>query len=339
MVLVPLKHVHVVRPKLASGRRAEYHYAWKGKGAPRLPGQPGSDEYVAAYQAAHAVRKQPTTGTMYELITAFRASPEFAKLKPATKRAYLTYLDLIEARWRNLPIAALNEVGVRRHFIAWRNEMATTPRKADYAVGTLKRLLAWSVAEVRIQHNHAAPIGRLHSADRSDSIWTDEEMDRLGAHASPELMWAVRLASFTGLRQGDLIRLTWTNYDGASFALRTSKRGKSVLIPATAGCRALVKEIAKRQATILTTSRGHRPWTADGLRSSFGKACAEAQIDRTFHDLRRTAATRLVAEGHPSSAVAMMMGWEEEAVESLKRKYVSRAAVVESMLARVAEND
>lgn len=338
MVKVQLKHVHIVRTRLADGRRAEYHYAWKGKGAPRLQGAPGSPEYMASYHAAHASRKQPTTGAFLDLIVAFKASPEFEGLSPHTDRAYRRYLDQIQAEFGDLPLDALDDPEVRKEFIRWRNTMRDRPRTADYAVGTLKRLLAWAVAEVRIGTNQAEPIGRLHSVDRSDSIWTPAEMKALKARATDELQWAVELAMHTGLRQGDLVRLPWSAYDGESFTCRPSKSkrfGREVIIPATLDCRRLMAHIPKRGPVILTTSRGKRPWTTDGLRSSFGKACDDAGIERTFHDLRRTAATNLLKAGLDASTVALVMGWEEDAVEGLKRKYVSRSAVVKAALAKL----
>lgn len=335
MVKVQLRRVHVVRTKLADGRRAEYHYAWKGKGAPRLTGEPGSPEYVASYHAAHAKRKQPTTGTMLELIAAFKASPEFEKLSGHTDRAYRRYLDQIQAEFGDLPLEALEDPEVRKDFIRWRNTMRDRPRTADYAVGTLKRLLKWGVEEVRIKSNQAEPIGRLHSVDRSESIWEESDLKAFKAQASPELAWAVELAMYTGLRQGDLVRLPWSAFDGESFLYRTSKRNKTVVIPATKACVALMTRIEKRGPVILTTQRGKRPWTTDGLRSSFAKACDDAKVDRTFHDLRRTAATNLLRAGLEASPVAMIMGWEEEAVEALKRKYVSRSAVAKAALAKL----
>lgn len=244
-------------------------------------------------------------------------------------------VSAIEAEFHDLPIDALNERGVVDHFYRWRDGMAKTPRHADYAVAVLKRLLAWSMKRGKIAVNHAEAIERLHRSDRSESIWAADDFKALRPHASKELWWAVRLAAFTGLRQGDLIGLTWTHYDGESFQVRTSKSGRFVTIPATVACQALMKEVAKRQVTILTTSRGKRPWTADGLRSSFRKACLDAGIKRTFHDLRRTAATHLVASGLDAGGVALIMGWSEDAVESLKRRYVSRSAVVRSMLEKI----
>lgn len=333
MVSVVLKGVHVVRAKLASGKTAEYHYAWKG--GPRLKGAPGSPEYVCAYQDAHAARKKPQTGSLLDVLAVFRASAEFEQLSGHTQRAYRRHLDQIQSKFGDMPLKAVEDRRVRRLFYAWRDTMSATPRTADYAMGTLKRLLDFAEERGFIAQSPIERVRRLHRVDRSESIWTADDVAAFRKTASKELSWAVELGLLTGLRQSDLIRLTWGNFDApsASFQARTSKTGKVVTIPATQACKALLKRIERRHLVILTTERGKRPWTADGLRSSFGKACEKAGVSRTFHDLRRTAATNLVAAGIPSTQVAMAMGWEEEAIESLKRRYVSRPAVVAAMLA------
>lgn len=328
MVVVRLKHVHVVK----SGGR-EYHYAWRG--GPRLKGAPGSAEYIASFNAAHATRKEPLRGTFKEVLTKYRASPAFTKLGAHTKRAYETHLSAIEAKWGSMPLLALDDPKVRRHFISWRDSLADKPRTADMAIGVLKRVLSWAEESVYVTSNQAKPIGRLHRADKADAIWSPDDLAAFLEHASKEVAWAVELALFTGLRQSDLIRLAWNHREGDAFSYRTSKRGRTVTIPVTAGCEALLKRIEKRGPVILTTERGKRPWTADGLRSSFGKVCKDAGVKRTFHDLRRTAATGLVAAGLDASQVATMMGWSEADVEAMKRKYVSRAAVVTAMLAKL----
>lgn len=335
MVTVMLKHVHAVTVRLASGRVVEYHYAWKGKGAPRLLGAPGSPEYIASYQAAHSGRKQPKTGTFLEVIAAFKASADFTTLGDHTQRAYRRHLDQIQAKFGDLPLKALDDPKVRRHFLQWRDKMAGTPRTADMATGTLKRLLGWAVERVYIETNQAEPIKRLHRSNRSDSIWTPDEMARFVAVASKELRWAVGLAVHTGLRQGDLIKLPWGSYDGGSFTIRTAKTDRRVIVPASDACRALMAGIEKRHLVILTTTRGKRPWTADGLRSSFGKACDDAKVSKTFHDLRRTAATNLLVAGIPAPQVAMIMGWAQDEVDALQRLYVSRGAVVASILEKL----
>jgi integrase len=328
MVTVRLKGVHVVK----SGAR-EYHYAWRG--GPRLSDEPGSPAYMQAFQAAHAARKAPVTGTLKEVLTRYRASPSFTKLGVHTKRAYEKHLNTIEAKWGTMPLVALDDPNVRKRFLAWRDSMADTPRTADMAIGVLKRLLGWAEERVYVTSNQAEPIGRLHRADKSDAIWTADDVTAFLKHASKELAWAVELALHTGLRQGDLIRLAWNHREGDAFGYRTSKRQRFVTIPITPACSGLLGRIEKRGPVILTTQRGKRPWTADGLRSSFGKACDDAGVKRTFHDLRRTAATNLVAAGLDSGQVASIMGWSEADVEAMKRKYVSRAAVVAAVLAKL----
>lgn len=328
MVTVRLKHIHTVK---AGGRT--YHYAWRG--GPRLQGEPGSPEFIASFNAAHATRKAPLKGTFKEVLTRYRASPAFTRLGPHTTRAYEKHLNTLDAKWGTMPLAALDDPLVRRKFVAWQDSMAANPRTADMAIGVLKRVLGWAEERVFVTSNQAAPIARLHRADKADAIWTADDVAAFLKVASKELTWAVELALHTGLRQSDLIRLAWNHRDGQAFGYRTSKRGRFVTIPITPGCEALLGRIERRGPVILSTSRGKRPWTADGLRSSFGKACTDAGVKRTFHDLRRTACTVLVAAGLENTVVASIMGWSEDDVEAMKRKYVSRAAVVSAVLAKL----
>jgi hypothetical protein len=44
--------VHVMRRRLADGSYRTHYYAWRGKGAPRLDGEPGSPEFIASYERA-----------------------------------------------------------------------------------------------------------------------------------------------------------------------------------------------------------------------------------------------------------------------------------------------
>jgi integrase len=57
--------------------------------------------------------------------------------------------------------------------------------------------------------------GRLYAADRGDKIWTEADVARLLAAASREMELALILALWTGQRQGDLLTLPWSAYDGS----------------------------------------------------------------------------------------------------------------------------
>ena len=90
--------------------------------------------------------------------------------------------------------------------------------------------------------------------------------------------------------------MLWSAYDGSFIKLRQSKTGVRVTIPVGAPLK-LALDAAKASrgnaTTILVTSEG-TPWTGDGFRSSWRKACIKAGVmDLTFHDLRGSAITRL----------------------------------------------
>ena len=64
-----------------------------------------------------------------------------------------------------------------------------------------------------------------------------------------------------------------------------------------------------KRSTLILTSTDNKPWTADGFRSSWRKACAAAGIvGLTFHDLRGTAVTRLAVAGCTEAEIAAITG-------------------------------
>src|SRR5262252_4162947 len=85
---------------------------------------------------------------------------------------------------------------------------------------------------------------------------------------------------------------------------------------------------------VLTNSRG-RPWKANGFGTAFDRAKIAAGMserDLHFHDLRGTAATRFYVAGLPERAIADIMGWEEDHVSSIIRRYVDRTAAIKDVI-------
>jgi integrase len=163
------------------------------------------------------------------LIAEFKALPEFRRLSPSSVRSYLFYIKLIEDEFGDLPLAALADRRVRGEFKNWRDRFANTPRKADYAWSILARILAFSKDRGLIASNPCERGGRLYSPDRTDKVWRDEDVAAFLAIANSELALAMILALWTGQRQGDLLRLSWSAYDGAHIRLRQSKTGAVVM--------------------------------------------------------------------------------------------------------------
>ena len=116
------------------------------------------------------------------------------------------------------------------------------------------------------------------------------------------------LALWTGQRQGDLLRLPWSAFDGSHIRFQQSKTGRRIVIPAGEPLRVLLNRTERRSPLILTNKRG-KPWTPDGFRTSWGKACAKAEIKGlTFHDLRGSAVVQLALADATVPQIATFTG-------------------------------
>jgi integrase len=303
---VRLKGLNRVRKRLADGRTVTYYYAWKG--GPPLPGRPGSPEFVDAYNKAISRKVLPQQGVILSVLRDFQNSQDFLGLAPRTRSDYIA-IRLIEKKFGDFPLAALADRRSRGVFMAWRDQLATTSRRqADYAWVVLARVLSWALDRGIIMANPCEKGGRLYRGSRADKIWTAADETAFLSRAPQHLGLALLLALWTGQRQGDLLRLPWSAYDGTHIRLRQGKTGARVVIPVGAPLKAALDDTPKRSTVILVSS-DNKPWTEDGFRSSWRKACATAGITGvTFHDLRGTAVTRLAIAGCTEAEISAITG-------------------------------
>jgi integrase len=326
-----LPGVATASKRLADGTRRKYYYAWRGgpmlKGEDDTPLLPNDPQFAVAYAAAHAERKKPATGNLFSLIAAYRVSTEFTGRAEVTKKAYRRYLKMIEEEFGTMPLTVVQDRRARGKFKEWRDGMATNPRKADLAWSVLARVLAVAKDRGAIAVNVCERGGRLYEADRAEIIWLPAHITAFCAVASPELQFALLIALWTGQRQGDLIKITWPQYDGTQIRLRQGKRKARVLIPVGGPLKTALdaRRPEKPEGPILRNTFG-KPWTSDGFRASWGKAFDRAKlgdVDLHFHDLRGTAVTRLALASCTVPQIAAITGHSPRDVdEILKAHYL-----------------
>jgi integrase len=333
MVKVKLKGLAKVRAK---GRT--YYYAWRC--GPRLRGKPGSPEFMASYHEAYENRRTPDIARFRSLVTLYKASNDYENLAESTKRNWAPWLDRIADYFGDLRVAQFDRPEKIRPVIRrWRNQWVDTPRTADYGMQVLSRVLSYAVDPLgRIAGNPCQGIKQLYSNNRSEIVWTDADIAQLKSSCSVELAHAVDLAASSGLRLGDLLRVSWSHVseDDGALIMTTgkSRERREVVIPLYDGLRTVLAAIPKRSTTILTNSRG-RPWTRNGLGTAFNRTKIAAGMrdrDLHLHDLRGTAATRLYIAELPMRVIAEIMGWEEDHVERIIRRYVGRSAATRAII-------
>lgn len=327
-----------------AGKWRVYWYAGRERGAERLGAfsaptlaEAEAMERAAAREIAerYSALAKPTQapGYMSSLIADFRRDA-LPRMAASTQKVWRGHLDAIETIFGDIPLKDMQRRGARAAIKRWHEGMSDKPRTANYRLTVLARVMSWAVDEERMDKNPAAGIGRLDEGPgRAAIIWRQAELDRLLSHCSPEVSRAVRLAALTGLRMGDVIDLNWSEVDGGMIDRPTlkSRRRRRVIIPIYADLRALLDECPKVGPKVITNSRG-KPWkNGDAFDSSLRPALRASGVDKHFHDLRGTAATRMRAAGLTVAQIASAMGWSDAEAERIIPRYVDLAAVARGL--------
>lgn len=278
------------------------------------------------------------------LVERYKGSDEYKANADSTRRVWGPWLDKIKDHFGKLRIAQFDRTETIRPVIRkWRAKWSKQPRTADLGMQVLSRICSHGIdPEGVLTSNPCIGIKHLYKGDRSDIIWLDTDIKQIKEHTSPEVGFAADLAAHTGLRMGDLLRLSWSHVGENEITLYTSKGKKQrlvAIIPLYDALRALLDAIPKRSTTVLTNTRG-RPWTTNGFGTSFDDAKIAAklkEVDLHFHDLRGTAATKFYIAGIPIRSIAEIMAWDEESVEKIIRRYVNRTALTKALIEQMNE--
>lgn len=357
-----------------SGRVLAYWQAWRGGPAiGRFEADTladlikaeaaGAGRLAEAYAAAR--RSDVPKDLVSGLIAQFKAAPDgYQKLADSTKKEWARWLDVINSRFGALPVIALKAKGTRRLIIAWRNEFAATPRKADYGVQVLRRLFAWAKDNELTEANPAEGIANLYDVDRSAEIVEPDEFALILARATPPASRFFRMAAATGLRRGDLRKLQWSHINETSIEMPTGKsRGrKRIIVPLLPEAKVVLAECeqAQRDHTAMAEAKGRplplplfvmttaagKQWSKDGPTGAWIKAATPAEddgpggatVDKHLHDLRGNFATLLMATGLSDEMIADMMGWDTDDVKKIRRRYVDRDRIALLIAERIARN-
>lgn len=348
-VRAKLVGLHKATKRLSGGRVAVYAYASRGgELIARADGRDLADANAALEralglpatltklnEARRPIKRTDDRAYVRGLIAAFKASPEWAKLGASSKTAYTHYLDSFSEDFGDWKVRLFERPETKVDLLDWRDEWAETPRAADYALQSVGRLFKWARGRGLSSARPTDDVERLHRSNRADIIWSDADLAKLLAEAGKEVGWAIRLAAETGLRLGDLVRLSWGAVGDHGIVWRTGKRKRQAVIPLTPDAKALLKSLPRRATVVLTNSRG-KPWTTGGLKTMIREARIDAGITGLrLNDLRGTAVTRLFLAGSPKRDLATIFGWSEEAVDELLTKYCSGDAVALDLISRM----
>ncbi len=346
------KHVHRVRRETNGGTRFHF-YAWRG--GPKFwtddHKHPTNPAFYTAF--AHAVTlPKPAAYLTPAMVDAFLSSPEMPKAVRTRADYRLWGLRFAEA-FKDDPAALFEEPESRGEVNEWRKAWGHSPKQYDYAGTVVTRILNWARDEGRIRQHHCQGFKKVYAADRADIVWKPSDRAAVDAIAPAWVRRILTAACETGLRPGDLIRLSRADLQdtpkGQRIQVRTNKRKVTATIPVTPEMAQLIAQTPRDRILILTNANGgaltvHR--ISEGLRQWRNKAGLTPEAlgyDLRLQDARGTAATRLLNAGLELKEIAQHMGWSVRTAAAVIEHYAlvspdeTDSVLVKLALARGAE--
>ncbi len=164
--------------------------------------------------------------------------------------------------------------------------------------------------------NPVSKVKSLEMNNQVERVLTSEEEERLLASCFPHLRAILICALNTGMRKGEILNLTWDDIDFENNVITieaiNTKSKKLKRIPVNDKLRKVLLEQKLKTGFsehVFLNSQGNPYPSSGSLNRSFEMACRKAEIrGLRFHDLRHTAATRMIESGASIVAVSRILG-------------------------------
>ena len=253
----------------------------------------------------------------------------------------MTLETLIEKYLEDPATKALRDYAGRQHHLAWWSDgygrvkvmqlgvlkirEARDALCKDKQAGTVNRYIAamrscwnWGRGAGLLPADHVWPPRLMLPEPKGrERYLTDDELARVLKAARAEslvMLAAVVMALATGMRQGNMVGLTWGDIDleRQRVTLPTTKAGKAHAIPlglaAVESLQAIRPENPDPKARLFLTAKG-KPLTADVLGGIWRAVRAVAEVeDCRWHDLRHSTASFLAQSGANLLQIGAILG-------------------------------
>lgn len=261
-----------------------------------LPGLPGSEEFMRAYQDAVAgakpvARQTHKEGTVADLVRRYYGSPKFDKLSESSKKQYRDQLDPFVTEHGHRLVCDLTADKAEKIIV---KIGATRPGLANKVRAILSAVFRYAMRlRLRTDNPFSAEVIDAYKLGSYRS-WTDGELEsyrkRWPVGTRERLAFAVLL--YTGQRVSDAVKLTRSDV----FSFNQKKTGAELKIPQHPALMRAIKAGPSNGIYILGDQDG-RPLTENQLSDLVREALRAAGLPPACkaHGLRK-ANQRLLAE-------------------------------------------
>ena len=320
----PLHNRHWKKPKyvdLYESKGKIYSYYRRGGQKFRIDGEPGTAAWVASYEGIHTryekgdERAAPSPGTVDAMIIAYRQSGRYRVLAQSTKDRYEFALTKLSSILGKHPIANVT----RRVVVRLQDQIAKNYARSAIEVVKVLNLVCQCAMDLgEISANPAEGVRKpAEYRAKQHEAWTEEQITMFLAEASPVWRRAVIVALYTGLRRGDLVRLSRGHIKNGRIRIEISKTGGQTVIPIHSALQdELDRPMPAASLMLIPTARG-KQMRPDSLTHGVQKVWKSIGVENgpPVHGLRRSAIVRLLRAGCTVEEVKAITGQAKRMVE------------------------
>jgi integrase len=306
---VGLQYVHRFTDR---HKHVRYYFRKNGRRT-RLPGLPGSPEFMGAYSKAleaaapdapPQARRVIVAGSFADLATRYYASPRFLKLAASSRTNYRRIIDGFLQRHGHRLVAQTRRSKIETLLA----EYVDRPGAGIVFLKRLRGLLAYAVAQKWIETNPAAGVETFDSEEIH--TWTEAEI------AAFEKRWPLGttqrlgfdLHLYTGQRGSDVCRMARPDSSG-KIRIVQQKTKNRVVASVHPALQASLDACRLEHSVILATAYG-KPFSVKGFQQFMSAAIRKAGLPEECvpHGLRKAAGRRLAEAGCTAHEIMSVLG-------------------------------
>jgi site-specific recombinase XerD len=307
-----LDYVHEFIDRHGKVRR---YFRRRGQKRVPLPGLPGSEEFMAAYQLALAAqpaameigasRTQP--GTIDALVVSYFASDAWTSgLTEDTRKTRRRIIERFRAKHGDKRVALLRQDHVGKML----GEIKGLSAKRHW-LKTIRGLLQAAVPAVR-KDNPAAGIPAIKlPKSKGHHTWTDDEIEQYRKHWSlgTQQRLVMEFALETTSRRGEVVRLGPQHVRNGRIRIERTHGSADVDIPISPELQAACDAMARAHLTYIVTAYG-KPRSKYGLGTDFAKWATAAGLPARcrLHGLKKGGMRRLAEAGNTTHELMAISG-------------------------------
>lgn len=323
-----------------------------------MPGQPGSIEFIGAYQAlleGRPINEKPnkirrvdeTKGTVNWLVEVYcqhmHAAVKLGNMSPLTLKQRENLLRRFAKEYGRRDALQMPTKAVRVIMTKW----SGTPGAANNLLKSLRAMYVWAISAGHLDENPTDGIRKLPVKSRGFIAWTTADLRQyVNRHpAGTKAHLVLMILIFTACRRSDLVKLGRqhiADIDGLKVLSFTQTKGgnnesQRVTIPILPPLMKAINSPVAGDMIFVLSDRG-KPFTTASFGARFKKWCIQAELGHlSAHGIRKAAGALLADAGCTQHEIMAIHGHSDARTSDIYTKTANRLTLAKSAMDKFAK--